>query len=561
MAIKHRALAALMLLSFSGPALATEYLAGTYVRVHYNDQGTWNSEISGTDPVDYVGLEANPDLDGWVDFTGSGTPWQHVIVAYTKGANTYSYVGTFDEEFTTWTVLSSDDVSSGSILAVEHRIAAGDLIITKTESWPEEGSVMDVDLAVQNVGSSTLEDVKLLFVVDPDQDYDVSSTPDDGRTTNDSLDLINSDGEADFAQSVGPTSGYSFALGVCDPSKQEVGHSAINSDFSDTDYALSDAASRTSDAVLTWRHTEDSIEPDGDFHARLLVVVGSTESVGQDLYLANVADCATCDADGDGHDALACGGDDCDDEDANAYTGNTEDWTDGIDNDCDGIDDNDDNDLDGVLDEYEADAGMDYTTRDSDGDGHLDGDEVGPDQANPQDTDGDGTIDPLDTDDDNDGVLTINEKLTDSDGDGAYNWLDDDDDDDGIPTLTEGDETEDFDGDGTPNYLDRDSDDDNIDDNVEGPIDTDNDGAMDFLDVDADGDGAPDAEERQGDKDCDLTVNYVDANDKDGPCYEPPYQDWRGGGGATCSTAGDARGLGWLGLAAGALLLRRRRDV
>ncbi len=41
-----------------------------------------------------------------------------------------------------------------------------------------------------------------------------------------------------------------------------------------------------------------------------------------------------CDYDGDGHQSLQCGGDDCNDNNANVYPGHVE-WCDGIDNDCD----------------------------------------------------------------------------------------------------------------------------------------------------------------------------------------------------------------------------------
>src|SRR5690606_25267686 len=88
----------------------------------------------------------------------------------------------------------------------------------------------------------------------------------------------------------------------------------------------------------------------------------------------------------------------------------------------------------------------------------------------------------------------------DSDGDGTFDALDPDDDGDGIPTWVEG--VWDADGDGVPNYLDLNSDGDDLgDDRAEGgdayedglPLpDTDGDGIPDFLhpapDVFGDGD-------------------------------------------------------------------------
>lgn len=83
---------------------------------------------------------------------------------------------------------------------------------------------------------------------------------------------------------------------------------------------------------------------------------------------------------------------------------------------------------------------------DSDGDGILDGAEIGPDPANPVDSDGDTVPDYLEANN------------VDTDGDGATNHVDSDDDGDGIPT---GDELggggalnpADSDGDGVPDYL------------------------------------------------------------------------------------------------------------
>ena len=130
-----------------------------------------------------------------------------------------------------------------------------------------------------------------------------------------------------------------------------------------------------------------------------------------------------------------------------------------------------DTDMDGVPNGIERMLGTDPTVGDSDGDGVPDGVEVGVDVANPLDTDMDGIIDALDTDDDGDGVLTVFEDLDgdgdpsndDTDGDGTPDYLDVDDDGDGADTSTEqadpngdGDPADavDTDMDGVPDYLD-----------------------------------------------------------------------------------------------------------
>jgi hypothetical protein len=141
------------------------------------------------------------------------------------------------------------------------------------------------------------------------------------------------------------------------------------------------------------------------------------------------------------------------------------------------------------------------------------------------DTDGDGTPDYLDDDDDGDGILTADEgadpngdgdpsDAVDTDGDGTPDYLDDDDDNDGIPTSVEianappGGDT---DGDGIPDHLDLDSDNDGINDVIEAggtdadgdgmhstpgsltnPPDTDGDGQPDYVDLDSDNDSISD---------------------------------------------------------------------
>lgn len=91
------------------------------------------------------------------------------------------------------------------------------------------------------------------------------------------------------------------------------------------------------------------------------------------------------------------------------------------------------------------------------------------------DTDSDGVDDYLE-DLNQDGDLTND----DSDGDGIPNYLDTDDDNDTVLTSVEG--TQDTDNDGIPNYLDTDDDNDGFLTAVEGQTDDDNDGIANYLD-------------------------------------------------------------------------------
>ncbi len=169
-----------------------------------------------------------------------------------------------------------------------------------------------------------------------------------------------------------------------------------------------------------------------------------------------------------------------------------------------------DDDGDGLSTRDEAEMGTDPYRKDSDGDGIEDSAEVN-DPAAPRDSDTDGKIDALDPDDDNDGLSTRDElnlgtdplskdsdkdgvedkvevgryveKPQDTDGDGKINALDADDDDDSIPTSQE--LTGDFDNDGIPNYLDAD------DDNDGKPTRVEVQGGS-AVDLDSDSDGKPD---------------------------------------------------------------------
>jgi hypothetical protein len=324
--------------------------------------------------------------------------------------------------------------------------------------------------------------------------------------------------------------------------------------------------------------TDDLINPDVD-------------EVWYDGVDANCDEWSDFDQDGDGFDSADYGGEDCDDLDETVYPG-AEELADGIDNDCDGVDETVDSDGDGLPDEIEFDLGTDPTRADSDGDGLWDGDEVGDDLDEPADTDADGVIDALDTDDDGDGLPTRIEvgdpsDPRDSDGDGTPDYLDLDSDDDGFDDEVEG--LVDSDRDGTPDYLDLDSDDDSVLDEAELPGDTDKDeradrvdpdddadgwatleeeswenqdldgdGLENYLDPDADGDGTDDVDEGTGDRDCDAIPNVQDSNDFDGPCATANGLSYQS---AACPGSDNTGGTaGWLGImAAWALLLRRRR--
>jgi len=134
------------------------------------------------------------------------------------------------------------------------------------------------------------------------------------------------------------------------------------------------------------------------------------------------------------------------------------------------------------------------------------------------DFDGDGIVDDLDPDADNDGILNIDEILkdqkwqtADSDGDGHPNWLEIDSDNDGIVDNVEGQITS-----GYIHPSGKDSDNDGVDDKYDNnlgnasitPYDTDLDGIPDFLDSDTDNDLVPDYIEGH-DKDSDGRPDHI----------------------------------------------------
>ena len=185
-----------------------------------------------------------------------------------------------------------------------------------------------------------------------------------------------------------------------------------------------------------------------------------------------------------------------------------------MDTDADGLADyiDVDSDNDGLTDVFEA-GGFDT---DSDGvvDGFIDADGNGHDDntaANPlpdSDSDGDGFVNHLDLDSDNDGLPDIWESAGvsfDVDGDGHIDDLTDSN-GDGLADNVLANHIVDTDGDGSTNHLDIDADNDGIVDLVEaGGDDLNGDGLVDAW-TDSDGDGVVDA----------VDVDFTNGDDADG---------------------------------------------
>ncbi len=351
------------------------------------------------------------------------------------------------------------------------------------------------------------------------------------------------------------------------------------------EYADTDGDGITDAVEATYGMNPNSTDSDGDG-------IGDAAEFGTgatpiDSDGDGIADAADVDDDGDGVDTV--------DEDRNNNGNPLDDDTDGddipdyldVDDDGDGVHtaDEDRNNNGNPFDDDTDNNGVpDYLDLDDDGDGIPSADEVaaGCDPASLDgdqdevpdadewnggvDTDGDGTADCGDDDDDGDGVLTFEEGSGDPDGDGIPSYLDDDSDNDGRSDAEEG--FSDDDGDGIANLLDAndqdgprgdldgdgldnqgeaatganpnnpDSDGDGVPDGAEvpdaaAPLDSDGDGIIDVLDGDDDGDGVPTVAELAGttaiDTDGDGTPDYLDTDD-DGDGIDTLAEDLDGDG-------------------------------
>ena len=208
-----------------------------------------------------------------------------------------------------------------------------------------------------------------------------------------------------------------------------------------------------------------------------------------------------------------------------------------VDNNDDGYDDRAQQDPKYPGVDTDGDGALDFLDLDSDNDGIPDAVEAGTDPKNPVDTDKDGTPDFRDIDSDNDGIPDSIEAgkdpavPVDTDKDGTPDFRDLDSDNDGISdTIEAGADPKkplDIDGDGIFDFRETDSDNDGISDNIEKgptatPVDTDKDGLPDYRDIDSDNDGISDNIEKGPtatpvDTDGDGTPDFRDLDsDNDG---------------------------------------------
>jgi hypothetical protein len=375
------------------------------------------------------------------------------------------------------------------------------------------------------------------------------------------------------------------------------GHVASATDCDDGDPAVSPGASELCNGIdddCDGRVDEDDAvdastwyaDTDGDGHAGTTTTTACDQPSG---YEATATDCddgdaavnpdaeeifydgvdqdcdggSDYDADGDGWDHSAYGGDDCDDDDPLANPDAEERWYDGVDSDCDG--------------------GSDY---DMDGDGH-DSASYGGDDC---DDDDEATY-PGAPDEPYDGVINdcdaSDEFDQDGDGHDAVAHGGDDCDDassgvnpsqdeiwyDGVDQDCDGND-DDQDGDGWG--LDTDCDDtdpsvnptadeiwyDGVDQDCDGN-DDDQDGDGWGLDTDCDDTDPSSYPGAAGlDEDCEpIDTAQPDDTDRGPGDSEPPGPSYRGGGGCTgCAGARGSWPQGWLALLALVGLRRRRPD-
>ena len=396
--------------ALSSTGWAGELVSGSAVRVHYSDQGVWN------DAGRSAGLQALHDGE-WVDYTWPGSPFNAWQLAWEDGGSApEGYYITSVGPDTNTTVERTEDRSTDGRLIHLAEVAAGDVLLRKTETWDPAGRAILVHTMLENRESRELTDVRWFFAVDPDQDYAI-----DGVTnTLNRVVALDDDLEPDVVVSTGPETGRVLAFAPCE--RAQIGHYPGWSNPHGPDVELLDYEGLDADLGMGIRFEFPDLAPGERASASFFVVVGDSEESALATVRAALATCGDCDVDGDGALAPDCGGDDCDDEEPAAYPGGADVWYDGIDGDCDGASDFDadgdghDSDAHGGDDCDDADPAINPSATEIPYDG-VDSDCDG---ASDLDADGDGYDSAGHGGDDcNDGDAEVYPGAPEADGDGT----------------------------------------------------------------------------------------------------------------------------------------------
>jgi len=177
-----------LLLGLVGPIHADQLIAGDAIRIYYSGYGVWNSGTYG------CGFQMwDDDRSGFDDVTYPGSPWQQISIQYVDGTTERTYSANYGGS-TTWTVLSEADDSADDLNVSVYTVRAGNLEVTKTETWYDDDTLVNIWFTVTNIGSTDLTDFILMHGVDPDQDSTYYSTT---NTYIDRMDLTGVDREVD----------------------------------------------------------------------------------------------------------------------------------------------------------------------------------------------------------------------------------------------------------------------------------------------------------------------------------------------------------------------------
>ncbi len=305
-----------MLLALLIPTQASQQLTGNYIQAAYDDEGVWNDTDSLGEGLEFDNTGAGTSF---CDFTYPGTPWTHVQAEWDQSSSSEDYYvnSTYGA---TATAVSETDASTASEMVSIHEWTMGDLSVTKVEIWGVSDTIMSVNYIVTNNGTDDATDFRIIHAIDPDQDANSCTSSSSSYNTYNSVEDLDTDGNDDMVQSVGPYSDWTIGFYGCD-SSDTYGH---NSSWDrDADATLTDYAGASGDYAMYWRHDEATIVAGDTITFGFLVTMADNEADAQTNVLA-ASTCGSVDADGDGFISSSYGGDDCDDSDASTYPGAAE---------------------------------------------------------------------------------------------------------------------------------------------------------------------------------------------------------------------------------------------